>query len=424
MSKHADWKFFVSEACFFVFHAPSSSILQLPETLWNGLQSNASLDRWIDFEQETHSLLQKQKEETLPEVSINHLALNVAELCNLRCTYCYAGDGDYGNKSLMSFELARRVVQAFIKQDQVLHLVFFGGEPLLNFQVIQELVLWCEDQPTSFRYSLTTNAVLLTASHIEFFKTYKIALNISYDGPRLQQKQRTPRSQQVEKKLQMFEEDLKTLRDFSLRATLSREHLSLFADDFLSNLNSYSYRLHYTKVSSKRAHEMFYKEDIDKLSVILNTLVDHLIHKQAWSKILRISNLKTHIRNIHHGQSKPFCGAGLNYISVSTRGRYYLCHRFTEDEEQCMGDIERGLDQEKLQNIQSLRTGGREPCRSCWMRLSCKGGCFHEHKMARGDISRIDPIFCQLQDMEMTLALKTYITLKNKAPEVLAEALK
>jgi uncharacterized protein len=120
---------------------------------------------------------------------------------------------------------------------------------------------------------------------------------------------------------------------------------------------------------------------------------------------------------------EAFCGAGLNYVSVSTSGRFYLCHRFTEDEEESVGEIDKGLNMEKLGKVLALRGRTQEPCRSCWMRNLCQGGCFHEHKKATGNIGSIDPIFCQLQETEMTLALRTYITLRNKAPELLSEVL-
>ncbi len=88
-----------------------------------------------------------------------------------------------------------------------------------------------------------------------------------------------------------------------------------------------------------------------------------------------------------------------------------------------MGDLETGLQQNKLDAILALRGRTQEPCRSCWMRHFCQGGCFHEHKMATGHIGHIDPVFCQLQDLEMNLAFRVYLTLKELAPELLAEVI-
>lgn len=352
--------------------------------------------------------------------------MNVAERCNLRCTYCYAGEGDYGSNSLMTFETARRAILFFAKPDSVLEIAFFGGEPLLNFALVKEVVEWCAVQNFHFRFSLTTNAVLLHESHLEFFKKHNFELKISYDGRELQDTQRTQNPQLaalVEKKLQRFEESLHALRSFQLRTTVSRKHIDSFARNILSTLNSHQYRIQYARVSSAASRERFLPEDADKLNALLTQMVEHLIEEKNWTHLLRIGNLKSLIRKIHFGRMQAFCGAGINYLSVSTSGAFYLCHRFTEDKEECVGDIHRGLDQAKLGEIAALRGRTKEPCRSCWMRNVCQGGCFHEHKMATGNIGTVDPVFCKLQDHEMTLALRVYIILRNQAPEALAEVL-
>ncbi|MBI2603452.1 MAG: radical SAM protein [Deltaproteobacteria bacterium] len=405
------WQAFTFETCFYLLHVPSSSILKVPQPIWQKVCEGGDFPEPLE--------LRKPIPLNTPLVNITSIALNVAERCNLRCTYCYAGDGTYGNDSLMSFEIARRAIRFFSRAGQALHIVFFGGEPLLNFKLIKEVVEWCGRESLVFRFSLTTNGALLTNAHLEFFRAHDFALRISYDGKRLQAEQRTRNKRLadlIERKLETFRTRLLSLRQFHLRATIRRGSLEGFLGDSLQILSSHTYRLVAARVASLAESERFEVSDIQKWGVLLTRLVDELLKREEWEKLLLLGNLRRHLRNFAVGKSQPFCGAGINYLSVSTRGEFFLCHRFTEDREECAGSLENGLDGAYLQRIVEYRQGGREPCRSCWMRSFCQGGCFHEHKMASKKISTIDPLFCQLQDVEMKLALRIFVALKQKAP--------
>lgn len=395
--------------------------------MWQEMDKEIDIDSLGKLEELSKSLIHSSPYEEKTSVSIRHIALNVAERCNLRCTYCYAGEGDYGNDSLMSFDVACKAIRFFSKKDKPLHIAFFGGEPLLNFELIKNVVEWCKTEESAYSFSLTTNAVLLNPQHMDFFTKNKFAIKVSYDGKSLQSVQRTHNTQltgRIENKLQKFEADLLKLRSFQLRSTISRAHIDSFAINLLNTLNSFQYRIQYARVSSNHKRELFTLEDAKKLSALLEEVVEHWIDEKDWNTLLRIGNFKSMIRKLHYGQEEPFCGAGINYLSVSTRGRFYLCHRFTEDEEECFGDVENGINEEKFRYIQSLRGRLKEPCSSCWMRNLCQGGCFHEHKMARGHIANIDPVFCYLQDKEMKLALKAYVSLNTHAPDLLSEFVK
>ena len=413
------WKFFDAEPGCFVFHTPTASILQLPKNLWQDLQKESS-DKNLDIlENFTKNLTYKNTYPKNEESRIRHIALNVAERCNMRCSYCYAGEGDYGSNTLMSFDTASRAIRYFSRRGEPLHVSFFGGEPLLNFKLITEIVEWCEREKISCSYSITTNALLLNERHIEFFKRHSISMKISYDGKETQPLQRKA-IDPMEKNLEI-EHKFNLLERTEIKSTISRKNLSYFASDLLHTLNTTDKRVHYTRVASSREEDVFKKEDIEQLGSQLNELFETLIQEKSWDKILRISNLRIYLKDIKYGLRRPFCGAGLNYLSVSTSGKFYLCHRFTEDEEQCLGDLEKGLDERRLEEVRGLRRRSQEPCSSCWMQHFCKGGCFHEHKMGTEKIDNIDPIFCQLQDIEMSLALKLFVILQRESPESFRE---
>ncbi|NRA43943.1 MAG: SPASM domain-containing protein [Oligoflexales bacterium] len=416
-----NWKLFSDESHLVLLHIPSSTLLTvLPRALTGGqCKENCPL-----------CLFEKQVQiakKPAPVLDISAIALNVVESCNLRCTYCFAGEGDYGKPSVMSIDIAKQVIQFFTQKRNQLHIVFFGGEPLLNFNLIEQIVHWCEKQSTkSFSYAITTNGVLLKQAILEFFKKYQFEVKISYDGPLLQEKQRfgadnRPRLGAVaEKKLQKYSSALADLRSIKIRSTFAVNHLPDFFSNLIRSLNSFNYKIAYARAAVKDSGFKFTIQDAKKLNSVLEKLVDFYLKQGDFHSLLRISNLKKFIMMVHHGDyHRNFCGAGINYLSVSSSGSFYLCHRFTEDEDESLGDYENGFNLNKFNEIASIRTNKTEPCSSCWMRSLCGGGCFHEHKTASGSIAQIDPIFCMLQDAEIKQSIRIYLLLKHEAPELL-----
>lgn len=420
-----DWKIFEFSQKNVIFHIPSSSLFSVPDTQLtsNGTRCTGKDCLFCELDPE---LPKSEKPE--PEVHITSIALNVIEQCNMRCTYCFAGDGDYGYKSKMSFETAQEVIRFFTKSNTKLHIIFFGGEPLLNFTLIKKIVLWCQRlEGLSFTYGITTNGLLLNQKKLDFFLEYQFRVKLSWDGPLLQKEQRKMASQTdgglqdpVLVKLSRLSQGLSNLRDFKIRSTLDKKFLEKSRENILNLMNSHQFKLAFSRVSSDRPDLAYSKSDVTIYANLLEQLTSYFLESKRYEDLLRISSLKTFIRIFHRGKfHRNFCGAGLNYLSVSTRGKFYLCHRFTEDEEECLGDTTNGLNLMKIQEVSGQRGMKRDPCRSCWMREVCAGGCFHEHKMGRGSIRSIDPLFCQIQEAEMTQALRAYLEIQSHAPEFL-----
>ena len=415
------WKIILDKTCKYLFHIPSSTLFELKP---DALIKPHTTDSCPLCLFESHIEVPKK---TAPKVDISAIALNVVESCNLRCTYCFAGEGDYGRPSIMNFELAKKVINFFTSDRSKLHIVFFGGEPLLNFDLIKKIVGWCIEQSNKhFTFGITTNGVLLKPSVLNFFKKHNFAMKISYDGPLLQAKQRLDTENRAklgsltEKKIQRFSNILSDLRSVKIRATLVSNHMADFFLNIVQCLNSVSYQLAFARAASKDQSLNFTMKDVEAFNDILERIVDHYLTKDDFHSLLRISNLSKFIKMIHRGEyHRNFCGAGINYLSVSSSGNFYLCHRFTEDKDESLGNVDEGFNKKKLDEVSELRMNKVEPCRSCWMRNLCGGGCFHEHKVANGDIARIDPLFCLLQEAELEQAIRIYLRLKNEAPELL-----
>jgi len=364
-----------------------------------------------------------QPKERQIEVDIQTVSLHMSQGCNLRCTYCFAGEGDYGSKGMMSHETAIRALEILSRGKVNFHVIFFGGEPLLNFKVIQSVVQWCEAQTCSFTFSMTTNATLLTAEKLAWLRDHQFALTISYDGKGIHGQQRlnkdkvTNSEALVTRKLEAFKDELQRLRQIRLRATITTKTLDRAYEAMVSTLSSHTYRLAVARHADDMRDFAFTEQDIDKLATITTQIIDELLEQKDYERLTRLENIMKTVRSIHFGETqRMLCGAGVHYLTCSVTGRFYLCHRFNEDEAEKYGDVDQGLDQDKLEKIAAFRARKLDPCGSCWMRQWCAGGCFHEHKAATGDKFLIDQNFCRMQDIEMSQAMRVYTHLLKYAP--------
>ena len=420
-----EWRAFTFSTGHFLLHIPSSHVLAVPEALAFEVRGEAH-DPGAAAELLRLASTLPRPTPTNIKADIRAISLNLAQGCNLRCTYCFAGEGDYGAKGMMSLATATAAIELLAKDKPNFHVVFFGGEPMLNFSVIEQVVAWCEQRPQDISFSITTNGTLLTAEKLAWFKAKKFAMNLSYDGKGLQARQRLNKDKisnsetLVEKKLAVFGEQLASLREFRLRSTVTRENLDQLEDSLLHTLSAGNFKVlvaqHATSISGMK----FSKEDIDQVGAILRRVIDRCLESGDYARLLRLDNLKQTIRTIHRGKTGGMaCGAGVHYLTVSVGGGFYLCHRFNEDESERFGGIAEGLATAKLDEIAHFRTAKKAPCDTCWMREWCAGGCFHEHKTASGDKFKIDPRFCQMQDREFSEAMRVYTVLLQKAPHLL-----
>lgn len=428
-----DWRAFSSEAGFFLLHVPSSHVVEASEAHYKIVSGEAL--HGADAEAHTAEALSELTAlaDGFPrppvraiDTDIRAVSLNMAQGCNLRCTYCFAGDGDYGNKGMMSFETATAVLSQLAAGKDRFRVTFFGGEPMLNYGVIQKVVEWCETQPgTRYSFAITTNGTLLSKEKLEWMREKRFSMTLSYDGKGLQKKQRLTKDggdseTMVERKLAAFGTQLDSLRSLILRATITRENIGLLEDAILSTLTSQNLRLAVSHHATALRQMQFTEEDIDHLAAVYKRVVDRLVATEDWDKLLRLDNVQKHLDRIKNGRTGQIaCGAGVHYLTVSSSGAYYLCHRFNEDESENYGNVKDGLDTKRLAAVAQFRARKAEPCGSCWMREWCAGGCFHEHKAASGDKFTVDPLFCKLQGLEIEQAMRVYTLLLAKAPHLL-----
>nr|WP_063794320.1 radical SAM protein [Kitasatospora sp. MBT63] len=324
---------------------------------------------------------------------VRALSLSVAQKCNLGCTYCYAQQGSFGGPDTsMPLETALSSVDLLLRDtvpgDRV-NLAFLGGEPLLNRPVVraatERAVRLAGESGARITFSLTTNGTVLVPEDGEFFEEHGFAVTVSLDGGRrehdLLRPYRGGRGSfdtvlakvtpllAAQRRMQVSARVTVTPGNLELRRTL---------DSFLA-LGFHSVGFSPLLNSPTGRGEMGHSE----LELMLDELTAcgaEFERQVTAGHRYPFANLVNALREIHRGTHRPYpCGAGAGYLGVSAEGELAACHRFVGDPEGAMGDLTRGIDPaRRLRWLTDRHVHRQEPCRSCWARYLCGGGCHHE----------------------------------------------
>jgi uncharacterized protein len=321
------------------------------------------------------------------------LSLAVAERCNLGCTYCYAEGGSFGGPARsMSWEVAEASVHrlfAEAKPGERINLAFLGGEPLINRALIRratELAARLAAQcniPIGF--SITTNGTLLTVDDAEFFDQYAFAVTVSLDGVGAVHDALRP-TKAGQGSYNRVITNVRPLlarqrrMQVSARVTITPANLGLRATlDHFVELGFHSVGFS-PMLSAPTGHGEMQLPDLDVLLREMIACGREFERQVMAGKSYPFSNMTTALAEIHRGTHRPYpCGAGAGYFGVSASGGLFACHRFVEDHAAAMGDVELGVDRQRQRNWLAERMVDRqEPCRNCWARYLCGGGCHYE----------------------------------------------
>jgi uncharacterized protein len=321
------------------------------------------------------------------------LSLAVAQKCNLACTYCYAEGGDFGEQPRnMPWETAEAAVRKLLEgavPGARFNLAFMGGEPLVNRAVIQRATRFAAELADRARarigFSITTNGTLVTPADAAFFEEYGFAVTVSLDGVGDTHDRLRPFKGgrgSYARVLANLRPPLAGTRRMQVtaRATVTPRNLGLAATlDELIGLGFQSVGFAPMLASPTGRDQL----DAGDLSVLLEemTACGRAFEAHALAgKPYPFSNIMSALDEIHRGTHRPYpCGAGAGYMGVSADGKLAACHRFVGDVAGAMGSLDGGVDL----SLQRRWLAGRhvhrqEPCRSCWARYLCGGGCHHE----------------------------------------------
>lgn len=354
-----------------------------------------------------------RKKASLKAVPLASIALFVTQECNLRCIYCYGDGGSYGSGGNMTRDTALRSVDWLIEQSEdkkKLSISFFGGEPLLNFNLMKEVVEYAlkrgKESSKEFNFCLTTNALLLDDEKITFLKEHKIIPLVSFDGPKeLQDTQRPFKNGKgsYDAIMPKIRKLLEVVPESVCRTTIVGNTDPLIVDNFLREIGFDARSL---LVASR---SLFDKEHDSHLTDV--ALAGMLNRTEAEAQELRagirardtdkLNKLKDsglltgNLEGFINGQKKLFpCGAGRASVAVSRSGDVYLCHRFVGSEDQKCGDIF-SVDLER-EIYQTSALQFQDECASCFAKYLCAGGCYHDNLGTTGSIFEPNKDMCVL----------------------------
>ncbi len=380
-----------------LFLANGSRLYDADASLFEGLEKAISGGR----DDEIAALLERAQiagpplidDVPLPPPPIHALSLAIAQKCNLGCTYCYAQQGEFGGAAKnMPLEAAEHAVDLLIRGANPgarLNLAFLGGEPLVNRPVLQAATLRAQEMAARngnpITFSITTNGTLLTEEDASFFEIHGFAVTVSLDGPREVHNALRPFKSgngSFDAIMKRVEPLLSRQRrmQVSARITVTPRNLELrrALDQFIqAGFHSVGFSPMLSAPSGNGEMQS------DDLKVMLGEMIDcgkEFERRSIVGERYPFANMTNAMREIERGTHRPYpCGAGAGYLGVSADGELSACHRFVGDEAGKMGSLSEGVDLERQAEWLAQRHVHRqEPCRTCWARYLCGGGCHHE----------------------------------------------
>lgn len=354
--------------------------------------------------------VKEQMEELEPGV-MKSLCLHIAHDCNLRCRYCFASTGDYqGKRGLMSKEVALAAVDFLLDQSPEMEkylLDFFGGEPLLNFSVVRDTIEYAKDKGQelgkTFKFSLTTNATLLTSEIQDYLNSNDVEVILSLDGPPSAHDAMRPfpngRGSQavVLAKAKELVESRKGENCYVRGTFTALDPYFAKSLDYLVNEGFKNISLEPVVALPGEEYALTEKH-LPILLAEYEKIVDYYLTDLGKEREFAFFHFDISLRQGPCLSRRIMgCGAGTEYLSISPEGDIYPCHQFMGREGFAMGNI---LEKDYSPQIGlSLRATHiyRKKCADCWARFFCSGGCHANAHLINGDISLPYELNCALE---------------------------
>lgn len=378
-------------------------------------------------------LLPAAREKSLParldpdDVPLTTLVLEVAQDCNLRCTYCYADAGTYGAvPCLLAPETARRAVRYLLDNSgdrEQVTLIFFGGEPLLNMPAVtaatSEAVSYGGEIGKEVRLSLTTNGTLLSPDIAAFLHAHRVSVAVSMDGPRHVHDRNRPH----EKGNGSYDEIVSRLGPLfentpvpvAARVTLVPDqwHRVVEVFDHLVGLGFHEVGI--SPVSPVSKALLPSAEEEAALLHGFGVLARRFVADARKGLVVPFSNILDLLGRLHLGQIKPVsCGAGFGYMAMDATGRFFPCHRLTGETGFCVGSLKTGIETGRINAcLGTLNDGREQSCSKCWARTLCAGGCHYENHLRENLLDLPRGTSCKFIRAWLDLGMRTYAEMRT-----------
>ncbi len=355
---------------------------------------------------------------------VKALCLHIAHTCNLNCAYCFASQGKYhGDRAVMSFEVGKQALDFLVAHSGTrrnLEVDFFGGEPLMNFQVVKDLVAYArsieKDAGKNFRFTLTTNGLLIDDDVIDFANRECSNVVLSLDGRKeIHDRYRVDYAGNGswEKIVPKFRKLVESRggKNYYMRGTFTHANPD-FLEDIKVMLDLGFRELSMEPVVAAEGDaSALTEEDLPVVMEQYEKLAELMIQKRKAGDPFTFYHYMIDLTGgpcIYKRISG--CGSGTEYMAVTPWGDLYPCHQFVGEEKFRLGDIWKGVENTAIQDdFMACNVYAREECRTCWARLYCSGGCAANAYHATGSVRGVYEYGCKLFRKRMECAIMAEI---------------
>jgi uncharacterized protein len=354
------------------------------------------------------------------ETVVKALCLHIAHDCNLKCQYCFAEEGEYhGRRALMSFEVGKKALDFLVANSGHrvnLEVDFFGGEPLMNWQVVKDLVAYGRslEKPHNkkFRFTLTTNGVLLDDDIIAFANKEMANIVLSVDGRKeVHDKMRPMAGGQgsydlIIPKFQKVAES-RNQTNYYVRGTFTHFNKDFAAD--VCHLADLGFRQISVEpvVAPESAPYALSEADLPALLAEYDKLAAEMIKRKKEGNTFNFFHFMIDLKGgpcVYKRLSG--CGSGTEYLAVTPWGDFYPCHQFVGQEEFLMGNVDDGITNTDIREaFKTCNVYSKEKCKNCFAKFYCSGGCAANSYNFHGSIHDAYDLGCELQRKRVECAI-------------------
>lgn len=365
---------------------------------------------------------------------VKAMCLLVAQDCQLRCKYCFASTGDYGgHRAMMSLETAKKAIDFLIEKSgkrRNLNLDFFGGEPLMNWKVVQETVAYAREQEKihdkHFLFTVTTNGVQLTDDKIEYMNKEMHNVVLSLDGRKEVNdffRVRADGSGSYDSIVPKFQKFAKARgnKEYYVRGTFTNKNLD-FADDVFHYYDDLGFDQISMEpvVTDPSVDYALTEKDIPAVNAEYERLAKKIIEYRKAGKFFNYFHFMI---DLDQGpcaiKRLRGCGCGNEYVAVSADGDVYPCHQFVGKDEWKMGSVytPETFDLKMKEYFAKANVYAKEGCKDCWAKFYCSGGCNANNLEYAGDVLKPFPLSCEFEKKRLECAIMIKAALASQGIE-------
>lgn len=351
---------------------------------------------------------------------VKAMCLNIAHDCNLRCKYCFASTGDFGKgRKLMTFETGKKAIDFLLEKSldrKNLELDFFGGEPLMNFDVVKQIVEYARSREAEygkkFRFTITTNGVLLDDDKIDFINREMSNVVLSIDGRKEvndYMRKRVDGSGCYDKIMPAFKKlvEKRGDKEYYVRGTFTKNNLDFSNDVFDLYNNGFDQISVEPVVCEASADYAITEKELPAIFKEYERLAERILENEKKGKKFNFFHF---MLDLDQGpcaiKRLRGCGCGNDYVAITPDGDIYPCHQFVGIEDFKMGNIDEGTFDTKMKSYFSKTHVYTKPeCKKCWAKFYCSGGCNANNYQYAGDVHNAHKLSCQLQKKRLECAI-------------------